>query len=132
MKSGIMIIAILMAGAFIAGYFAGSFNANPTGSNLINGPNATLYVLILNPQGLPISNLEVDLWHDTTLEGPPDAGVSFTNSSGIAVFLMPKGGYLMGFKLLNFPDNLEAQREMPVSISDDFNSITVNLYNKTQ
>jgi hypothetical protein len=132
MKFNLANVAALVIAAFALGYFAGSFKANPADSDLINSPNATLYVLILNPQGLPISNLEVDLWHDTAIEGPPDAGISFTNSSGIAVFLAPKGGYLIGFNLLNFPDNLEAQREMPVSISNDFNNITVNLYNKTQ
>lgn len=134
MKS-IIINIFLAVGAFTVGFFVSDLlkgadsNSFESGSAVISS-NVTLHVLVIGPDGLPVSGLEVDLWHDTTRAGPPDAAVSFTNSSGIAVFAIPKGGYLVGFNLINFPSELEVPREMPVSVSDDFNNATVNLFNK--
>lgn len=116
------ITVILIVAALITGYLIGSFK----------GPaDATLYILILSPDGSPMSGLEVDLWYNTTLAGPPDAGVSLTNSSGIAVFSVQKGGYLIGFNLNNFPATLESPEKMPVSVFNEFNNATVNLHNNS-
>ncbi len=135
MKLSIIITAGLVAVAFITGYFAGSFKVGTIGGSnteVNTNMNVTLNVLILGPDGLPINNLEVDLWHDTTTTGPPDAGINFTNASGIAVFSLQKGGYLIGFNLINFPSSLEVPRETPISIINEFNNVTINVYNKTQ
>ncbi|MDD4353176.1 MAG: hypothetical protein PHN56_01825 [Candidatus Nanoarchaeia archaeon] len=131
MKFNTIIILIFVVLSFIAGYLTGSFKPNVEDSNIVsNIQNSTLYVLILNSEGLPVNNLEVDLWHDTTTEGPPDVGVSYTNSSGIAVFSIPNEGYLIGFNLLNFPSNFEAVRETPVRVSENFTIATITLHNK--
>jgi len=134
MKS-IIINIFLAIGAFTVGFFVSDLLRGTNGSafesgSVVGSSNVTLHVLVVGPDSLPVSGLEVDLWHDTTRAGPPDAAVSFTNSSGIAVFAIPKGGYLIGFNLINFPSELEAPREMPVSVSDDFNNATINLFNK--
>jgi len=111
MNLGVIVNIVLVVVAFTIGFFSNGFikdaiNEN-AGSGSILSNNVTLHVLITGPNDTPVNNLEVDLWHDTTKTGPPDAAISFTNSSGIAVFSIPKGGYLIGFNMNNFPVNFE-------------------------
>ena len=69
---------------------------SPTGQPLLR-------VKILQIDGTPVPNLEVDLWTPNSPPGPPNAGVSRTNSLGIATFAVDAGDYRVGFNGSNFP-----------------------------
>ncbi len=69
--------------------------------------NETLEIFILNTDGSPLGNIEVDLWKKETMAGPPDVGFEITNSQGKAVFRVPAGEYRIGFNQVNFPKNME-------------------------
>ena len=58
-----------------------------------------LRVKILQIDGTPVSNLEVNLWANNA--GPPPAVM--TNTSGIATFAVSAGDYHIGFNGSNFP-----------------------------
>lgn len=132
MKKNNFVVLTLILASFILGYFIGGFKIPVSLETDSSAPNSTLHVLVLGPESEPVDSLEVDLWKDSEISGPPTAGVSHTNLSGIAVFSMPKGGYIIGFNLLNFPETFEVPMETPVSISEDFNNITINLHNKIE
>lgn len=62
-----------------------------------------LRVKILQIDGTPVSNLEVNLWANNAgpPTGPPPAVM--TNTSGIAAFAVSAGNYYIGFNRSNFP-----------------------------
>ncbi len=62
-----------------------------------------LRVKILQIDGTPVSNLEVNLWAHNAgpPTGPPPAVM--TNTSGIATFAVSAGDYSIGFNISNFP-----------------------------
>ena len=62
-----------------------------------------LRVKILQIDGTPVSNLEVNLWANNAgpPTGPPPAVM--TNTSGIATFAVSAGDYSIGFNRSNFP-----------------------------
>jgi len=62
-----------------------------------------LRVKILQIDGTPVSNLEVNLWANNAgpPTGPPPAVM--TNTSGIATFAVSAGDYYIGFNRSNFP-----------------------------
>ena len=62
-----------------------------------------LRVKMLQIDGTPIPNLEIDLWSANAPPGPPNAGVSTTDASGTAVFAVGAGDYHIGFNGSNFP-----------------------------
>ncbi len=62
-----------------------------------------LRVKILQIDGTPVSNLEVNIWASNAgpPTGPPPAVM--TNTSGIATFAVSAGDYSIGFNRSNFP-----------------------------
>lgn len=90
-----------------------------------------LRVKILQIDGTPVSNLEVNLWANNAgpPTGPPPAVM--TNTSGIATFAVSAGDYHIGFNRSNFPavylyyDGRGAQ--VKVGMTTD---IEIRLFNK--
>jgi len=74
--------------------------AAPVVSPSSNG-QTLLRVKMLQIDGTPIPNLEVDLWINNAPPGPPNAGI--TNTSGVATFAVSAGDYYVGFNRSNFP-----------------------------
>lgn len=64
-----------------------------------------LEVIVTMDNGVPIGNVEVDLWVAGS-QGPPDAGYNFTDEQGVVIFKIPDGEYEIGFNGVNFPENL--------------------------
>jgi len=116
----LLIIPVLLA-CFGAGFWLGSHTVQQT-----TVPQGHLLgVTVLSPDGVPMQDLEVDLWSSTKQGGEPDAGVSVTNGDGLAVFRVPAGSYRIGFNLVNFPEGLDP-KDVLVSVSEDTN-VTLNL-----
>ena len=72
------------------------FTASPTGETVIR-------VKLLQMDGKPIPNVEVDLWSEDAPPGPPNAGIKQTDASGVASFTVGPGNYRVDFNRSNFP-----------------------------
>ena len=72
------------------------FTASPTGETVIR-------VRLLQMDGKPIPNVEVDLWSENAPAGPPNAGIKQTDASGFASFTVGPGNYRADFNRNNFP-----------------------------
>jgi hypothetical protein len=95
----IIIIGILIILGFVGFYFLK--NTYPT--YLIG--DETLEVVVTMDNGIPLGQIEVDLWKSGS-SGAPNAGINYTNEEGVVIFKIPEGEYEIGFNLNNFPGNL--------------------------
>lgn len=102
MKKSFIIGGIIVLVLIVGGYFYFLNSSTPT--QLVGDEILEVKVTLNN--GVPFGKIEVDLWKAGS-EGVPDAGFSFTNDEGVAIFNIPDGEYEIGFNLNNFPDNLE-------------------------
>jgi hypothetical protein len=67
--------------------------------------NMTAYVKVVTDKGAAVKNLEVDM--GLTPGGkPPEGGTAVTNASGIAMFHVKPGTYVIYFNLSTFPQDL--------------------------
>lgn len=87
----------------------------------LEGKTGFLRIKVTKPDGSPCANLEVDLWTSSAQAGPPDAGYTTTDASGIAIFEVPAGDYKIGFNLNNFPTDEYAfpRQKTLVSVQGD-------------
>lgn len=108
------LIAIALAVVLISAVALFFYSRSSSQPTYLEG-GEVLEIQVLGPDGGPISNLEVDLWTSETPAGPPSAGVSATNGEGIAVFKIPEGNYLVGFNMINFPEDFSYPAKNPVS-----------------
>jgi lysophospholipase L1-like esterase len=139
MVLSIFFLLILMLGCTQENPKTTSENQQPSEINSINEneeknasdlpvKNEVLEIFILNTDGSPLNNIEVDLWKKETITGPPDVGFEITDSQGKSVFSVPKGEYRIGFNLNNFPKNMEyPETEYIVVKENEINSKTIKL-----
>ncbi|MCL4417395.1 MAG: DUF4198 domain-containing protein [Actinobacteria bacterium] len=104
-------MGILLIIAAIVGYFYFTNSQEP--KQLIG--DETLNIKVTMDNGTPLSKLEVDLWR-TGSNGPPDAGISYTDEQGIVTFKIPEGSYDIGFNMDNFPGNLNYPEKAKVIV----------------
>ncbi len=83
------------------------FTASPTGETVIR-------VKLLQMDGKPIPNVEVDLWSENAPAGPPNAGIKQTDASGVASFTVGPGNYRADFNRSNFPPAFIAPSGGPI------------------
>lgn len=102
MKKGV-IIGIIVAVLILAAITFWILKQEPQ-TQTIEGEE-TLEITVTMNNGVPLTNIEVDLWQAGS-QGPPDAGYNFTDSEGIVIFNIPDGEYEIGFNGVNFPENL--------------------------
>ncbi len=67
----------------------------------------TFEIEVIDPDGEPVSGLEVDLWMDDATQDSPTIGTDITDMGGIVVFEVEEGCYQIGFNALNFPEEYE-------------------------
>lgn len=103
MKKGVVISAIII-GILILGIVVFQFSKKSQQPQTIEGEE-TLEITVTMDNGVPLANIEVDLWQAGS-QGPPDAGYNFTDSEGVVIFNIPDGEYEIGFNGVNFPGNL--------------------------
>lgn len=93
----------------------------------------TLRVKVLQPDGTPVTGLEVDLWTATSSTGVPDVGMATTDIYGIASFRVPADSYQIGFNYINFPLGKFAYPQVKTSVNvegDAPTEATIQLRNK--
>lgn len=81
--------------------------------------NATLKVIVLAPDDMPIQNLEVDLWTADAPPGPPNVAIKYTNKDGIVIFKIPPGNYRIGFNMRTFPKDLIYPGDVEVEVTEE-------------
>jgi len=133
----ITLILLIIISLFI-GYFLGNlfpidilksdnnpFDLSVNKTEGIQG-NARLEVTLLMDNGMPLSNVEVDLAENP---GPPlTGGVALSDENGLAVFNIMPGNYFIFFNDNNFPKNVEVPEPEPVEIiTDKINQKTITL-----
>lgn len=96
-----IILGFVLIVSILVGYVCLNSSQNP--KQLIG--EELLEVTLTIDTGSPLSKIEVDLWKADS-KGAPNAGISYTDDNGLAIFNIPEGEYEIGFNLNNFPDNL--------------------------
>ena len=125
MKKSLIVIGIIVI-LLIVGFIVFQFLKQSPSPQTVEGEE-TLQVQVFDSSNTPMPNLEVDLWTSENINGPPSAGISTTDNSGIVIFKLPEGEYMIGFNSLNFPAEFVYPEKTLVNVEKGENSKTINL-----
>lgn len=114
-----LLIAVIIVIIFFGGYVLGSY-LPITGFSVLKDQGisgqAKLEVKLLTVNGLPLSDVEIDLGKQP---GPPaKGGVALTNEKGIATFNIQPGDYVIFFNSNSFPQNMMIPELVRVAVND--------------
>lgn len=123
-------ICFLLAGYLIGNFFPVKFLQFSQPEEEI-ASESELEVKILRDDGIPISNLEVDV--DSKV--PPSITsmlIAETDENGVAKFQLKPGKYFIFFNALNFPEDLENPFPKQIEVKKEIINETVIILNKKQ